>query len=69
MIRNKYELYFINISCNEEYENLYSLLYIQIYKTILRNYEYLWIEIVQDNHPKYYNNKIQLLWYYIIMIY
>ena len=68
MIKNKYELYFINISCNEEDENFYSLLYIQIYKTILRNYECLWIKIVLDNHHKYYNNKIQLLWYYIIMI-
>jgi len=68
MIRNKYKLYFINISCNEEDTNFYSLLHIQIYKTILRNYEYLWIEIVLDNHHKYYTNKIQLLWYYIIMI-
>ena len=58
MIRNKYESYFINISCNEEDENFYSWLHIQIYKTILRNYEYLWIEIVPDNHPKYYTDKI-----------
>ena len=56
MIRNKYELYFINISCNE-YTNFYSLLYIQIYKTILRNYECLWIKIVLDNHPKCYTDK------------
>ena len=62
MIRNKYELYFINISCKEEDTNFYSLLHIQIYKTLLRNYEYLWIEIVIDNHPKCYTDKIQLLW-------
>ena len=62
MIRNKYELYFINISCNEEDTNFYLLLHIQIYKTIIRNYEYLWIEIVLDNHSKYYTDKIQLLW-------
>ena len=62
MIRNKCESYSINISCNEEDKNVYSLLHIQIYKTILRNYEYLWIEIVLDNHSKYYTDKIQLLW-------
>ena len=61
MIRNKYELYFINISYNEEYSNFYSLLHIQIYKTILRNYECLWIEIVLNNYPKCYTDKIQLL--------
>ena len=64
MIRNKYESYFINISCNEEDINFYSLLHIQIYKTIIRNYEYLWIEIVLDNHPKYYtdNNSIIIIY-------
>ena len=62
MIRNNYESYFINISCNEEDENFYSLLHIQIYKTIIRNYECLWIEIVLDNHLKCYTDKIQLLW-------
>ena len=64
MIRNKYESYFINISCNEEDTNFYSLLHIQIYKTILRNYEYLWIKIVLDNHPKYYtDNSIIMIIY------
>ena len=61
MIRNKYELYFINISCNEEYENFYSLLHIQIYKTILRNYECLWIKIVLDNHHKYYTDNKSII--------
>ena len=62
MIRNKYELYSIKISYNEEDEHFSSSLHIQIYKTILRNYECLWIEIVIDNHPKCYTDKIQLLW-------
>ena len=64
MIRNKYESYFINIFCKED-TNFYSLLHIQIYKTILRNYEYLWIEIVLDNHPKCYtdNNSIIMIIY------
>ena len=61
MIRNKYELYFINTSCNEEDTNFYSLLHIQIYKTILRNYEYLWIKIVLDNHPKCYTDKNSII--------
>ena len=65
MIRNKYESYFINISCNEEDTNFYSWLHIQIYKTILRNYECLWIEIVLDNHSKCYtdNNSIIMIIY------
>ena len=62
MIRNKYESYSINIFCNEEDVNFYLLLHIQIYKTIIRNYECLWIEIVLDNHLKCYTDKNQLLW-------
>ena len=61
MIRNKYESYFINISYNEEDENFYLLLHIQIYKTIIRNYEYLWIEIVLDNHHKCYTDKNSII--------
>jgi len=61
MIRNKYESYSINISCNEEDTNFYSLLHIQIYKTILRNNECLWIEIVLDHHPKCYTDKNSII--------
>ena len=60
MIRNKYESYFINIFCNEDI-NFYSWLHIQIYKTILRNNEYLWIKVVLDNHPKYYTDKNSII--------